>query len=193
MDTLGFEPRAFRMRSGCDTTTPCAPLSKVASSAILKIHAYACTQQQTASSTSQRGQRYSVRLLRPGGTPGQDRAGDLRPVRPTWPPDVELRFAIRRRSCPPRPKTTLLPRFARVWFARAGFRLFDFGVWVLGFRVKGSRSPDRWNRRKVSLAFHAFHPFHPPHKASAARGQAVLLGCGLPGRGLSFWGLGFRV
>ena len=22
MDTLGFEPRAFRMRSGCDTTTP---------------------------------------------------------------------------------------------------------------------------------------------------------------------------
>ena len=23
MDTLGFEPRAFRMRSGCDTTTPC--------------------------------------------------------------------------------------------------------------------------------------------------------------------------
>ena len=26
MDTLGFEPRAFRMRSGCDTTTPCAHL-----------------------------------------------------------------------------------------------------------------------------------------------------------------------
>ena len=25
MDTLGTEPRAFRMRSGCDTTTPCAP------------------------------------------------------------------------------------------------------------------------------------------------------------------------
>ena len=25
MDTLGFEPRAFRMRSGCDATTPCAP------------------------------------------------------------------------------------------------------------------------------------------------------------------------
>ena len=24
MDTLGFEPRAFRMRSGCDNTTPCA-------------------------------------------------------------------------------------------------------------------------------------------------------------------------
>ena len=24
MDTQGFEPRAFRMRSGCDTTTPCA-------------------------------------------------------------------------------------------------------------------------------------------------------------------------
>ena len=22
MDPLGFEPRAFRMRSGCDTTTP---------------------------------------------------------------------------------------------------------------------------------------------------------------------------
>ena len=27
MDTLGFEPRAFRMRSGCDTTTPCARLT----------------------------------------------------------------------------------------------------------------------------------------------------------------------
>ena len=24
MDTLGIEPRALRMRSGCDTTTPCA-------------------------------------------------------------------------------------------------------------------------------------------------------------------------
>ena len=24
MDTLGIEPRAFRMQSGCDTTTPCA-------------------------------------------------------------------------------------------------------------------------------------------------------------------------
>ena len=24
MDTLGFEPGAFRMRTGCDTTTPCA-------------------------------------------------------------------------------------------------------------------------------------------------------------------------
>ena len=29
MDTLGFEPRAFRMRSGCDTTTPCARLATV--------------------------------------------------------------------------------------------------------------------------------------------------------------------
>ena len=28
MDTLGIEPRAFRMRSGCDTTTPCAPTKK---------------------------------------------------------------------------------------------------------------------------------------------------------------------
>ena len=27
LDTLGFEPRAFRMRSGCDTTTPCARLA----------------------------------------------------------------------------------------------------------------------------------------------------------------------
>ena len=27
MDTLGIEPRAFRMRSGCDTTTPCARVS----------------------------------------------------------------------------------------------------------------------------------------------------------------------
>ncbi len=24
MDILGFEPKAFRMRSGCDATTPCA-------------------------------------------------------------------------------------------------------------------------------------------------------------------------
>ena len=24
LDTLGFGPRAFRMRSGCDATTPCA-------------------------------------------------------------------------------------------------------------------------------------------------------------------------
>ena len=28
MDTLGIEPRAFRMRSGCDTATPCARLKR---------------------------------------------------------------------------------------------------------------------------------------------------------------------
>ena len=28
LDPLGFEPRAFRMRSGCDTTTPCARLAR---------------------------------------------------------------------------------------------------------------------------------------------------------------------
>jgi hypothetical protein len=28
VDTLGFEPRALRMRSGCDTLTPCARLQK---------------------------------------------------------------------------------------------------------------------------------------------------------------------
>ena len=28
LDTLGIEPRAFRMQSGCDTTTPCAQLTK---------------------------------------------------------------------------------------------------------------------------------------------------------------------
>ena len=27
MDTLGIEPRAYLMLSGCDTTTPCAPLA----------------------------------------------------------------------------------------------------------------------------------------------------------------------
>ena len=27
MDTLGIEPRASRMLSGCDTTTPCAQMS----------------------------------------------------------------------------------------------------------------------------------------------------------------------
>ena len=32
MDTLGIDPRAFRMRGGCDTATPCAQL---------KTHAYA--------------------------------------------------------------------------------------------------------------------------------------------------------
>ena len=34
MDTLGFQPRAFRMRSGCDATTPCAL------ECILKFYAY---------------------------------------------------------------------------------------------------------------------------------------------------------
>ena len=29
MDTLGIEPRAFRMRSRCDTTTPCARLARL--------------------------------------------------------------------------------------------------------------------------------------------------------------------
>ena len=29
MDTLGIEPRASRMLSGCDTITPCAHLAKV--------------------------------------------------------------------------------------------------------------------------------------------------------------------
>ena len=29
MDTLGIEPRASRMLSGCDTTTPCARLSLI--------------------------------------------------------------------------------------------------------------------------------------------------------------------
>ena len=28
MDTLGIEPRAFRMQSGCDTTTPCARMNR---------------------------------------------------------------------------------------------------------------------------------------------------------------------
>jgi hypothetical protein len=28
VDTLGFEPRALRMRSGCDAITPCAHLLK---------------------------------------------------------------------------------------------------------------------------------------------------------------------
>ena len=32
MDTLGFEPRAFRVRSGCDATTPCALEGLVAGS-----------------------------------------------------------------------------------------------------------------------------------------------------------------
>ena len=33
LDTLGFEPRAFRTRSGCDATTPCALLEMVKSCA----------------------------------------------------------------------------------------------------------------------------------------------------------------
>ena len=28
MDTLGIEPRAFRMQSGCDATTPCARMNR---------------------------------------------------------------------------------------------------------------------------------------------------------------------
>ena len=37
MDTLGIEPRASRMLSGCDTTTPCAHMS---SSAQLRYYGY---------------------------------------------------------------------------------------------------------------------------------------------------------
>ena len=38
MDTLGFEPRAFRMRSGCDTTTPCAQMLNAKSTDITILH-----------------------------------------------------------------------------------------------------------------------------------------------------------
>ena len=44
MDTLGFEPRAFRMRSGCDTTTPCAQCCKAYAAlypSILLMHSHA--------------------------------------------------------------------------------------------------------------------------------------------------------
>ena len=37
MDTLGIEPRAFRMRSGCDTTTPCAPRKALSKHLILNL------------------------------------------------------------------------------------------------------------------------------------------------------------
>ena len=37
LDTLGFEPRAFRMRSACDTTTPCAQLLARARQALIYI------------------------------------------------------------------------------------------------------------------------------------------------------------
>ena len=37
MDTLGFEPRAFRMRSGCDTTTPCARAKILVQTSILEV------------------------------------------------------------------------------------------------------------------------------------------------------------
>ena len=40
MDTLGFEPRAFRMRSGCDTTTPCARLAVFALRLLLSVHVH---------------------------------------------------------------------------------------------------------------------------------------------------------
>ena len=36
MDTLGFEPRAFRMRSGCDATTPCAPWEQRAQQSVMR-------------------------------------------------------------------------------------------------------------------------------------------------------------
>ena len=37
MDTLGIEPRAFRMRSGCDTTTPCARHSQLACMLVVEV------------------------------------------------------------------------------------------------------------------------------------------------------------
>ena len=37
LDTLGFEPRAFRMRSGCDSTTPCALLEMLPRNGSLEI------------------------------------------------------------------------------------------------------------------------------------------------------------
>ena len=50
MDTLGIEPRDFRMRSGCDTATPCAHTKMVTTSRTtvglnvsILIHMAACT------------------------------------------------------------------------------------------------------------------------------------------------------
>ena len=48
LDTLGFEPRAFRMRSGCDTTTPCA----------LEWHAKTCRYRTSPGASGRRALRW---------------------------------------------------------------------------------------------------------------------------------------
>ena len=48
LDTLGFEPRAFRMRSGCDTTTPYA----------LKWHAKTCRNGTSPGASGRRALRW---------------------------------------------------------------------------------------------------------------------------------------
>ena len=65
MDTLGFEPRAFRMRSGCDTTTPCALERR----SMLAAHSRWPLDNGVARQDCH--------------TPGQDRTGDLQRVRLT--------------------------------------------------------------------------------------------------------------
>ena len=47
MDTLGIEPRASRMLSGCDTTTPCAPL--LLNPGVAQFRLNACPKQPTMS------------------------------------------------------------------------------------------------------------------------------------------------
>eukprot|EP00971_Amphidinium_carterae_P233517 4634259-Amphidinium_carterae.1 len=37
MDTLGFEPTISRLRSGCDTTTPCAQIVLISKVACLRV------------------------------------------------------------------------------------------------------------------------------------------------------------
>ena len=46
VDTLGIEPRAFRMRSGCDATTPCAPYLQGRKHSIRKSRALAIEAEQ---------------------------------------------------------------------------------------------------------------------------------------------------
>ena len=62
-DTLGFEPRAFRMRSGCDATTPCALLlanARVSQRSLRAWQMKGVAWKQTGRSHARGGARFSA-------------------------------------------------------------------------------------------------------------------------------------
>ena len=90
MDTLGFEPRAFRMRSGCDTTTPCAlgdcvvPSRGACVTASRRGPSRSWSQCSAAVARCQGAERITGGArAKASHTPGQDRTGDLQRVRLT--------------------------------------------------------------------------------------------------------------